>query len=137
MPKANTPKRKTARRGSKPAPEPQTIIIEKTAVCDRVHYVPPPDGKRLATNPQEWAETDALVREHVERICGRYDDREQAESFYILLDLITNERYDRIDRDGVLHVVQTHAFTFTDAFETAQKVCLGQAPQGTELRMVM
>lgn len=89
---------------------------------------------RLATNQREWADLDALVRQHVERICAR--DQEQAESLCLLLDLITSERYDRIDRDGVLLVAQAHAFTFTAAFETAQNICLQKLPQGTELRMV-
>lgn len=120
MPKTNTRKRQTASRTSRRPIRPAA-----------------PAAKRLATNPREWADLSALVRDHVERICGRYDDREQAESSCLLLDLITNERYDRCDRECVLHTAETHGFTFTDAFRTAQDICFNKLPQGTELRMVM
>lgn len=109
MPNNNTPKRKSAKSNA---------------------------PKRLATNAREWNDVNALVRQHVERLVGRYDDAEQAESFFLLLDLITSDDYDPSDRWYVLHTVRNHAFTFTDAFETAQKITLGEIPQGTELRMV-
>lgn len=109
MPNNNTPKTKTAKSN---------------------------EPKRLASTPREWDDVNALVRQHVERLVGRYDDAEQAESFFLLLDLITGDDYDPNDRWCVLHTAKNHAFTYTDAFETAQKITLGQIPQGTELRMV-
>lgn len=94
------------------------------------------EPKRLARTSREWDDVNALVRQHVERLVGRYDDQEQAESFFLLLDLITGDDYDPCDRWCVLNTARNHAFTFTDAFHTAQKITLGQMPQGTELRMV-
>lgn len=110
MPKTNTPKTKAAKNNNEP--------------------------RQLAANPQEWADLKALVREHVERICARYDDQEQAESLLLLIDLMCNQDYDRLDRESVAHVATNHAFTFTNAFYTAQKICFQKVPQGTELRMV-
>lgn len=131
MPKSTTRKRTTARR----APKPKILIIETetSAACN--HHVQPV-GKRLANSPEEWIETEALIRQHVERVCARYDDKEQAESLYLLIDLMCNQDYDRMDREMIAFVAKNHAFNFTDAFETAQEVTLGKLPQGTELRMV-
>lgn len=95
-----------------------------------------PKPKRLIDGPNDWAETKTLIREHVERICMRYDDREQSESLCLLIDLLCNEDYDRLDREAIMLIAKDHAFTFTDAFHTAQHITLGKMPQGTELRMV-
>lgn len=94
------------------------------------------EPKQLAKTSREWTDLEALVRQHVERLAARYDDQEQAESLYLLIDLMCNQDYDRLDREMVAFVAKNHAFNFTDAFRTAQHIAIGTMPQGTELRMV-
>lgn len=75
------------------------------------------DGpKRIAETATDWRELKTLIREHVERLAFKYDDWEQAESLVLLIDLLTNQEYERGDREGAAMIARDHALTFTKSF---------------------
>lgn len=74
----------------------------------------------LATTRQEWKEYDEEIRDSVGKLCD-FGDYEKAEALFGLLDLLTNEQYDKQNRDILVFDALRETFRFTEAFDKAVK----------------
>lgn len=85
---------------------------------------------RLASDANTWREMDATIEQAVHAICGQYDDAQLCESFLFLIDLLTNQSYDAVDRDSAALTCQRAAFRYTPDFERAQEAYLNRINPG-------
>lgn len=74
----------------------------------------------LAKTPDDWNQLDAEVERLIDRLCG-HGDYDDAQALFTLLNLLTNEKYDKSDREIVGFRAARRAFTMTEAFEAAIK----------------
>lgn len=75
---------------------------------------------RLAKTPDHWIEIDDAIAEHVQIVCGRYDDSEQVRAFLTLLDLTTNREYEQSDRETIAFAAERMAFQYAPECYEAQ-----------------
>lgn len=84
---------------------------------------------RLASDEKTWREMDQVVNDCVSTILGQYDEA-TVRDFMFLIDILTNENIDRIDRDGATWQVQKQAFTHSPRFEKALEGYLNEINPG-------
>lgn len=69
---------------------------------------------QLATSNTYWAEVNNRISEAVANLC---DDPNKAEALMLIVDLMTNERYDPTDRESVTTEVQQQALKRMPEFD--------------------
>jgi len=72
---------------------------------------------------------DQTIKDCVSEILGQYND-ETVRSLMFLVDILTNENIDRVDRDGATWTVQKLAFAHSPRFETALEDYLNEINPG-------
>jgi len=78
---------------------------------------------RLAGSPNEHMELRREVEDLVDDLCGPHD-YDLAAKMFSLLDLLTNENYDELDRSGLARIALHRAFSMTESFEDAVKAAI-------------
>lgn len=70
----------------------------------------------IATTADRWTEIKSQVEHAIANLCS---EPANAERLLLLVDWMTNERYDAIDRNMVISDVMQHAFLHTEECESA------------------
>lgn len=106
----------------------EKILAVTEAVEDSGHSDDNPQRKgvaRLAENPAEWRQLSANITDLVDQLCC-HGESDQARRLFSLLDLLTNEDYERLDREILARNAIHRAFTMTKSFEKAIEVSIAR-----------
>lgn len=88
---------------------------------------------RLASNEETWREMDETINAAVSQVLGQYDEA-TVRDFMFLVDILTNENIDRIDRDGATWQVQKQAFMHSPRFERCMEEYLNEINPGRVIK---
>lgn len=88
---------------------------------------------RLASDEQTWREMDNTINAAVSQILGQYDE-DTVRDFMFLIDILTNARIDRVDRDGATWQVLKQAFMHSPRFERSLEQYLNEINPGRAIK---
>lgn len=88
---------------------------------------------RLASDETTWREIDQTIHDCIERILGNFDEK-TTRDFMFLIDILTNNDIDRVDRWGAALTVQKLAFSHSPRFEQSMEDYLNEINPGRVLR---
>lgn len=68
----------------------------------------------IATTNTRWAEVNGRISDAITNLCG---DHGKAEALMLIVDLMTNERYEPSDRENVVAEVQQQVFKYMHGYD--------------------